>query len=581
MAERQEFQRRTSSGGAGLARPVLPQVQIDVAERFAAKMGQFSDYFGAQADQATAVAATKSGAIAGQNPEFKPKLGTSIATDAYNRAATAVYMSGLEINARKKLLDLHRENPANPKALTDQAQAYSKGVISNLERDMPELVPEFTSSLERNLLPLVNDAHVRYQEQVTQQAGAEAITALDFARDGALQMARTLPYTDAATADLALERQSYIQRLVGYGPASEFSYEGQTYGADNARPSLFTVDEIAKQVKDFDDSLTVERAMGEYNRLLSREGVVTASVAAEKFRLADTPGLAPDVKEAILDRMTTDLARANRAQSMLDEQARATLKSQEDATAKDGYRLQADGKLDWSWVDHNADSLSKEDYKAFVKSLSGGAEDDNIDVVLGIEEAMRRDEDAWPLIREAFSRGQITAGRFNDLRNRNETFKDADYKANLHYLDDMFGGQVVASKWDDVAINGTEAKRRFDEWYRGVKQQTGAPPPYADQRDKANQLVVQYLDINKLTRVFRDTAPRPSPQYRVPGADGITLDTQATAARIFAAYPEITADTPPSEYPRELTDELSTLTEYEAMLDQLNILKAARDAAAK
>ncbi|WP_455220060.1 hypothetical protein, partial [Kaarinaea lacus] len=299
----------------------------------------------------------------------------------------------------------------------------------------------------------------------------------------------------------------------------------------------------------------------------------------------NTPNIQPDVKEAILKRMTTDISRAQRAQRLLDDSAGDLHTAEQDALAKDGYRLQAEDRLNWQWLDQNQNDLNKSDYKALVLSMQGGASNDNKDVVIALEDTILSGANAWPMIREAYLAHQLTTGTFRDLRNRNEKVAgsggssgpDNDYKQVSKYLNAVFGGQVQFSKFDPIIVSGAEARRRFDRWYDQTKAATGAPPNYDDQMVQAKALVNQYMSKVDLKNYFKRTAPQPSGKYRVLSSDFSMLDLNATAKKIFEGFPEVLPDTDPADYPQELNDELESLSEYADMLDEYNQLKGALD----
>jgi hypothetical protein len=559
---------------------------INAAEVFSQGMARLNSGIQQTLDNQVVRDSARLGTIAGQNPNYRPRQDNTIAAESFNRAANEVYLSNLEINTRKQLSELHAKNPANPQAFQEAVDAYTSEVLQNLEMENPDLVQPYRESVFRATQPLISDLTTQHQKIVIDQATAESQIALDSSLDGALNMARMMPLNDSSAVDLALERDQYIAQLAKRGPAGEFEFNGQVYEQDPTRPSVYSVEDINNKLRQFDDALTIERAMGEFNRVIKNDGLTSATVAAESFRLQDTPNIEPDVKEIILKRMTTDISRAQRAQRLLDDSSGDLHGAEQDALAKDGYRLQAEGGLNWQWLDANQSDLNKSDYKALVLSMQGGASNDNKDVVISLEDSILSGENAWPLIREAYLSHQLTTGTFRDLRNRNEKVAgsggssagpDSDYKQVSKYLHTVFGGQVQFSKFDPIIVSGAEARRRFDRWYDQTTAETGAVPSYDDQMTQAKSLVNQYMSKIDLTNYFKRTAPQPSGKYRVMNPDFSTLNLDETARKIFADFPEVDSQTDPADYPQELKDELESLTEYENMLDEYNQLKGALD----
>ena len=576
----QIYQQMKPVSSAQIAAPVLPTVQAQTAEQFAVVMSNLDAAINRSLDVQAVDAAERAGVQAGLKPDFKPTDQSTLAGRAYDRMGIQTYMSELEISARKQIDQLYQDNRQNPDGLKKAITGYADGLRSSVGRDIPQAVPQLDQIIERNAQPYLRQAQADQRKLLQQQAAAASMSSLDSILNSAVTQAQDPNFNDGNAADIALDRQKLIDTMAKDGPPGQFSVGDITYPADPTRTGLFSPDDIQKQVMAFDDQMKVERAAGAFNKILTDKGTVAGTVAFQSFMQNKNTGIEPDVKAKMLDRMYSDLSRNHTIEAQIDSATQAEHKIEQDTLAKDGFELAAKGTLNWKWLDHNKDNLSKTDYDLLTKQVGGGfPAQDNIDSVMHLENVMRDGGDAWPQIQQAARAGQLSQSTFNSLRTRNDAMQKtsgpaADYKQVVNYLDDVFGRNLQWSKWDPVVAQGAEARRRYDQWYESATAaNNGNSPTYEQQMMQAKLLINQFLDPAKLQILNKAITPEPSAQFRayVPGS-GYELDPAATMSNINQHF-GITADTPADKIPEDAANEIRALDEWVTMQQQMKQLE--------
>ncbi len=570
-----------------------PQVQgvpanrqaIKSMEDFAVGMMRLNDTYNKILDNKTVREASIYGAIEGQNPNYRPRADNTIAADAFNRAANEVFLSNLQLNTREQISEFKALNPADPASFSRQVDAYTNKIIEGLTQDNPALVQPYRERVFQAKQSAVKELTADHQEKIIQAATAGAVNNLDQIKADALEIVYSNPLDNDTAANIASARNDYIRTLLKHGPSHEFEYSDIRMDTDITRPSLYTVDEINDLVNEFDDDMMVNRAMGNFNRLLIKKGLNAAIVAVEGFRRRNVSKLRPEVKEEILKRMTTDIARAGRAQTVIDELTEDNLEADQDDIAKEGDKLAALGVLDWIWLDAHEADLNKSDYRVLTKHLTPGDTETDTNTVLFIEGLMDLGNDATAEIREAYLANKLSETNYRDLRDRNEKFfgrkPEIDYKQAWNHLYDLTGGGLeFVGAMDDLSLQGAAARGAFQQWYNKTKAMTGELPSYRDQMDKVREVVEQYYSIGRIKKYLNNTVPKPLVRYRVYTDDPNdleTLDVDATREMIKIYEPGISKQMIKSgKAPPEVYEQLRILDEYEQALDQVRSLEATR-----
>lgn len=138
-----------ASGAGGL--PALPQIDMtratDMRERVFAQLSQQT---GQIADQMAADEGKRAGQVAGLEGDFRPGNTPTIRGRAYDAAATATYLSGVQSNYQKEALDLFDKHRADPVGL---AQAMD-GLKSTYEKQhvFPQIMGDFRQLADQTAL---------------------------------------------------------------------------------------------------------------------------------------------------------------------------------------------------------------------------------------------------------------------------------------------------------------------------------------------------------------------------------------------------------------------------------------------
>ncbi|MCO5091997.1 hypothetical protein [Bosea sp. (in: a-proteobacteria)] len=153
----------------------LPDVQRGAGQEGEALFRVGSDLagvFGHMADRAAAAEGKREGAIAGNDPAFRPTGSASIKGRAFDEAATSTYLDSLDAKLRQRMLDAYQTNKGDPAALTGAFDALKKDILDN--DAFPEIRGQVSASFERLRLPFQVKALDALETRVQDQARAAA-----------------------------------------------------------------------------------------------------------------------------------------------------------------------------------------------------------------------------------------------------------------------------------------------------------------------------------------------------------------------------------------------------------------------
>lgn len=143
----------------------------------AAKLfGQISDTIGRYADEVAIDKGLKEGAVAGFDPEFRPKGDLTLYAKAYDQAAIHTYKGQMQVNLVGQLEKAYDANKDNPAKLATAMQGIRQGWMENIDRGLaPHVLPEFEATFNRHALTLNRQAT---REQLARAAETQQATLL-------------------------------------------------------------------------------------------------------------------------------------------------------------------------------------------------------------------------------------------------------------------------------------------------------------------------------------------------------------------------------------------------------------------
>lgn len=136
---------------------------------------ELAGVFGHQADRAAAIEGRRAGAIAGNEPGFRPTGATTIRGKAFDEAATATYLDTLDAKMRKGMLETYRLHKDKPTALAAGFDALKKDILDH--DAFPEVQGQVSASFERLRLPFQAKALDAFETKVQDQARASTFEA--------------------------------------------------------------------------------------------------------------------------------------------------------------------------------------------------------------------------------------------------------------------------------------------------------------------------------------------------------------------------------------------------------------------
>lgn len=235
----------------------------------AAKLfGQISDQIGKYADEVAIDKGLKEGAIAGFDPEFRPKGDLTLYAKAYDKAAIETYKGQMQVNLAGQLEKAYDANKDNPAKLATAMQGIRQGWMENIDRGLaPHVLPDFEATFNRKSLEL---SRASTREQLARAAETQQATLLQSLTQHLRSIDQAAYHSgldEAADAALAGEVAAYKAKLSQRGADGKFLIEpktqatmlrqveeqastGRLYAAFERLPSI---DEKVALAKKFDD----------------------------------------------------------------------------------------------------------------------------------------------------------------------------------------------------------------------------------------------------------------------------------------------------------------------------------------
>lgn len=206
----------------------------------------------------------RAGRAAGLDPNYRPGADPTIRGRAFERAATQVYTSQLDMSLREDMERVYQDNKHDPKALERALDGLRLGYSSRL---FPEMQADFEASFSRNRLAYSSDAARLAEIRTIDGAKAGALGELDGRRKTIERTAFMVGDDAVAAKALSGEISSYQHFLLEHGPKGEFEFGGKTYKADPARSGAFTLEGIESELQGIKDRAIEARVLGKFERI--------------------------------------------------------------------------------------------------------------------------------------------------------------------------------------------------------------------------------------------------------------------------------------------------------------------------
>jgi hypothetical protein len=236
-------------------------------------LAAFAAPIGRWADKAAEAEGRRAGAIAGLDPEFRPRRAGTIRADAFDQAGIQTYADQLDLQLREdaaRITDAHRASPKGVAAAFDALdREYRTGHV------FQEVMPAYQATLGRLRLSAVR--------QATRAVAAEA----NAARKAAFE-------TDLDQRLRDLGRNAYFLGLDGAadeaiaGEMTGLASQLEARGADGAR--LRSEAEAARIMRRAELAVATARVQGAFERT---EGIEARQAFLEEFETAYREGEGP------------------------------------------------------------------------------------------------------------------------------------------------------------------------------------------------------------------------------------------------------------------------------------------------
>jgi hypothetical protein len=269
MAKRVTFNQTPPEGGAQI--PNLPGVSANdgsgqALETFAKGFYDFSSKLQTNVEAAAKDSGENQGIFDATQGQFKPREQSTIEAQAYNRLGMQTYVNQLHVTTSNQIDEIYAKNKEDPKALQDAFNGYAAGMETKIKETVPNAVVPFRYIFERNTKPLLHEAAKAYQLVQRSEALAVLNQSLDTSVTQGQRQAALAVNDLHAAADLALERDNFIQRLTENGPIQGFAFAGKEMPPDGTRPGALKPIEMEKRLKQFDDTVHEASAMGKFDQ---------------------------------------------------------------------------------------------------------------------------------------------------------------------------------------------------------------------------------------------------------------------------------------------------------------------------
>jgi hypothetical protein len=265
------------------------------------EFGRFAGMVGKIADRAAAREGQEEGALAGLDPEFRPRSDGTIYSEAYNGA-------GLEVFKRRSLTDLEagmeqvaEQHAADPSGLEQALVKLKAGAVDGLRPELrPYLLPDLETSFQRRRLGLVRQATRQHRDKVRAEQTASLVSTV-------------------ANKVRAIEQQAYRLGLDGdasqalAGEVAELRRQMLAVGPDGNR--LLSPAAAERELQRVQREVADARLLGAFDRIQTVTGK-RAFIAQIEADFKDSKGLAKlytlDEMRALTGRMEAEAARGER-----------------------------------------------------------------------------------------------------------------------------------------------------------------------------------------------------------------------------------------------------------------------------
>lgn len=126
--------------------------------------GRVADSIGEIADRAAAHEGQQAGALAGMDPEFRPRGDNTIYSRAYDGAGLNTFKSRMSVSLAAQMQKAYDDNQGNPEGLAQALDGVRAGWQETVDKPglMPHIKPEFEAQFARTSLGLMRDATREY-----------------------------------------------------------------------------------------------------------------------------------------------------------------------------------------------------------------------------------------------------------------------------------------------------------------------------------------------------------------------------------------------------------------------------------
>ncbi len=122
-------------------------------------LGGMADEIGKVADQARQTEGTRQGALAGFDPEFRPKNENTLFAKAYDEAAVHTYKGQMSVNLTGQMEKAYDANKDDPAALNEAMSQIKQGWQENIDPSLaPHVLPHFEATFNRHAISLNREA---------------------------------------------------------------------------------------------------------------------------------------------------------------------------------------------------------------------------------------------------------------------------------------------------------------------------------------------------------------------------------------------------------------------------------------
>jgi len=298
-----------------------------------------ADVFNREADRQAVIEGKREGALAGNDPNWRPSGSTGLKGSAFDHAATSTYIDNLDARMRRRMLETYETNKNDPAALKGAFDALKQDLYEQDVAGIPVAEGQFNASFERLRLPFqfkAGDALETRNQDQARAANLEANTATEATVARVVESKPFHPQTQATVrAELdqaALRDQTLVKSgamTATQAVANKISRERnavtrETVAAIDALPSVADIDtaEATYKKKKADGTLGAAgndaRAMDEIEagfqrkrqqlQTVSRQAGATVEKQSEDMLSRAQEGAMPPVDEVARFRATASAA---------------------------------------------------------------------------------------------------------------------------------------------------------------------------------------------------------------------------------------------------------------------------------